>query len=393
MRPGLPAGLRSKPVFFALWALGLTLVGGLLLQLGYNPSHGAKIDFERYHYPTVQLFRELDFRTFLSQMHTASGPLYYAVVSPLGASEGAVRGVTLLMHVASTCLFLSVAWLALGEVLLASLLTLAFYLSPFQMGPALWAHPETLATLLVMLGLVLEARCGPRLGAVLVALSTTCRQTDIGIIGVLGLRDVANRSFQPLVWRSVLALALLALLAWAWGGLTPPGFVDQVSPNARTFWVSLVLLAVALCSGDVGSLRPSGRQFFVVFLPLAVVCGLSYNLSGPFDRGGFVFGVLDHLEAPRWPWRVLSPLLASAMLAFYWRCLWRQPQRTLSMLGLACVLAVSNVFYVKYVDFYVWPVGMSVLLSLGKEGVAARRLAASLIAWSAANLVLVTLRY
>ena len=120
---------------------------------------------------------------------------------------------------------------------------------------------------------------------------------------------------------------------------------------------------------------------------------VTQRVSDAAERGGFVFSILDRLEAQRHlPMAVLSPTVISVLLAWWLPALLEDGALTLGILGGAAVLATRNVFYVKYIDFYVWPLALNHLqpttTSRGPQ-----RLVITLCCWSLANLGLVSLRY
>jgi hypothetical protein len=387
-----PSGrIRIAALLFLLACLAL---GVLFCHTGYNPSFGAKIDFTRYHFPTIEQFRSLDFFTFLREMNTASGPLYYALMGITPMGPDAIRVSTLMLHVASTGLVWWLGYRRLGATAWPWLLATAFYFSPFQLGPALWGHPETLATLLVLLALWLHTRGFVAAASALAALSVTSRQTAIAILGGLGLWDLQQRRFVNLIWKMALAGLMLLALIHHWHGLTPPKFQDHMAISGRTFLVSMAMMALALFNLEIRLNLAQWRRILLLWLVLLVACLVIYNGSIPFDRGGFIFSILDKLDARHVPWCLSSPLLLSLLLTACAAPLQRDPMTTLALLGFSATLAISNVFYIKYIDFYVWPLALSMFAFAAKgEDARLTTLTKSLAIWSAVNLTLVSFRY
>lgn len=389
--PALPG--RTK-VSAALLLITCVILSIVFCRIEYNPSHGAGIDFTRYHFATIEQFRALDFFTFLREMNTASGPLYYALmgVTPMGPE--AVRLSTVLLHVASTGLVWWLAYRRLADTAWPWLLALAFYFSPFQLGPALWGHPEALATLLVLLALWLHTRGHVFLASALAALSVTSRQTAIAILGGLGLWDLRQGRFLNLALKMAVAGALLLALIHHWHGLTPPKFQDHMAISGRTFLVSVAMLALALFNWEI-RLPPRGQwgRTFLLWLALLATCLLVYNGSVAFDRGGFIFSILDKLDAEHMAWCISSPVVLSLILTACAGSFRRDPMTGLAFLGFAATLAISNVFYIKYIDFYVWPMALSIFALSSDSDQRLTTLVKSLASWSLANLVLVSLRY
>lgn len=382
-------------------ALSLLMFVGLCLLLGawawqaeYNPSYGAKIDFIKYHFTSVALYESADFQTFMREMPTASGPLYYAVMGQTPMPADAARFITLCMHIASTALVLLISRKFINSALWPALLALAFFVSPFQLGPALWGHPEALATLMVFAAVLAQERGWHSLASVLTAMTITCRQTTIALIGHVGLQDLRQRRFAQMGLKAVLALVLLLWMFQHWHGLTPPKFQDHLSPNGRTFLVAFALGCAALLSFEAQATWPGLKQVLTRALIAFPACALLYNLSPGFERGGFLFSLIDRLEAQhQLPMALLSPLALSGMLAVFTAPLKRDPWMLLSMLGCALTLAVSNVYYVKYTDFYAWPLALSLMPTQASDAQKTLRIAKSLVCWSVANLLLVSIRY
>ncbi|RZL03746.1 MAG: hypothetical protein EOP36_03305 [Rubrivivax sp.] len=384
VRTAIAAGLFLT----ACLALGL-----VFCHLGYNPSFGARIDFTRYHFPTIEQFRSLDFFSFLREMNTASGPLYYALMGITPMGPDAIRASTLGLHVMSTGLAWWLGYRRLGGTVWPWLLATAFYASPFQLGPALWGHPETLATWLVLVALCLHTQGFVAMASVLSALSVASRQTAIAILGGLGLWDLQQRRFLNLALKMGLTGLLLLALIHHWHGLTPPKFQDHMAISGRTFLVSLAMMALALFNSELRLARAPWRQALVLWLVVLAACLALYNGSVRFDRGGFIFSILDRLDARYLPWSLSSPLLLSLILTACAAPLRRDPMTALALLGSSATLAISNVFYIKYIDFYVWPLALSMLAFAPQPHERLTALVKSLCIWSAVNLLLVSLRY
>jgi hypothetical protein len=154
------------------------------------------------------------------------------------------------------------------------------------------------------------------------------------------------------------------------------------------------MMALALFNVEIRLHRAQWRQTLLLWLVLLAACLAVYNGSIHFDRGGFIFSILDKLDARHVPWCVSSPLLLSLILTACAAPLQRDPMTGLALLGFSATLAISNVFYIKYIDFYVWPLALSIFTFAppDQDGRLAT-LTKSLAVWSAVNLVLVSLRY
>jgi hypothetical protein len=404
-RPGGSArtGRQSIPLLLAVLVLGC--IGVWLLAVGYNPSNGAQGDFEKYHLVTVQQYVELPWRTFLREMLTASGPVFYAVLGALHLDRGELaRPAVLLMHLGSTGLLGVLAQRSRLGVTVSLVLMAAFFFSPFQLGPALWGHPETLATLMVMASAVwrLPSRSSPGrdpqgwMTLWLLPLTVAVRQTSLAIVAAQMLDDLQQRRYRSALVQGGVSVALLAALAMAWGGLTPPPFHDHLQPSLRTGLVALAMLLPTLMAGSVrGALRPGLAVLvrrWLCWMPLMVAM---YSLSAPFERGGFIFSRFDALEADRLSgfggMALLSPAVIAAVVAWCWGAMRANALLSVQILGGCLVLAASNVFYVKYVDFFFWPL---LCMALVRADVPGRKaLVYSAACWTTVHLLLVSIVY
>jgi hypothetical protein len=376
---------------------GFVLLAAILSAIAfwaqYNPSFGARLDFVRYHYATVEQFRTLPLDIFLQKMLSASSPLYYMLMAVLPLDAQGVRAWTASFHVVNAALvFIHCARSGLPRQT-RWVAGLAFLISPFQLGPSLWAHPETLATTLILAAIMLNQQGRSSLAAIVIGIATGCRQTALGVLGAMGLRDIDRQQWRPLVIKAGLALGILAYLHHQWGALLPPTFNDHESPNTRSGLVAAVLLLLAVqCAALPSEIRHVRRTLIWTLCLLPIVIGL-YNACPPFERGGFIFSIVDGLEARYLPFALISPMVISLIFAMLLPSILDEPWLLLSIFGMAITLGVSKVFYVKYVDFYAWPLGMLALQMLPTTTLRQTRLLTSLSIWSIANLLFVTVRY
>jgi len=382
--------------YLALLMLAMIVAGSVALATDYNPSQGARGDFEHYHFLTIELFRHLPWSQFLHDMRTASGPLFYALVgsAPLGA--GGVRAAVLMMHVVSSTLLVLLALRQQLSTRAAAVLGVAFFASPFQLGPALWGHPETLGTLMMLAAIGLNRRGVQSLAPWLLPLSVAVRQTSVALVGASVLTDLKLHRFGAAATKLTLTLPVIAALAWAWGGLTPPAFHQNLMPSTRSLLASLTLLTLGLCAWDRSDARTS-RDYLRVCLLLFPLIALLYNLCGPFRDGGFVFSRLDSMEARWLSLNLISPLLMAMALSWCWRSLRGDPLMSAQILVCAVVSGASNLFYVKYADYFFWPLLLMRLIQTDHMGPAhasePETLVRAALAWTSASLVLVTLWY
>lgn len=394
-RVRVPAGTRLLPLALLL---AMTLIGVLALKAGYNPSHGAQGDFVRFHWVTVEQFRHMPWPVFMQRMETASGPLFYALLGSLPVEAGSGRALVLMLHLLSSLLLMALLRGRLSAGATAAVV-LAFFVSPFQLGPALWGHPEALATLMALLALGWRDRQGGApMARWLLPLGVAVRQTGVALVAVSVLDDLRRRRLVSAAATLALTGAVLLVLVRTWGGLTPPTFRDHLMPSTRTLLAVVTMLAFGLCAWDPVNRRGEPARWVARVLLLWPLLALAYNLTGPFERGGFLFSRLDALDAQRLPVSLASPLVMALALGWCWRSLRAQPWLVLQIAACAAVLASSNVLYVKYVDHLFWPLLVTRFVAEPADAASSARLrpaagVQAALAWSGAHLLLVTLMY
>jgi hypothetical protein len=388
-----PALATRDKLLALLFMLGSLALGVFACLHDYNPSFGARHDFFANHVPTIEQFRTLPWARFMWEMDTASGPLYYLLLGSLPLDPLGLRLATLGLHIASAGGMLWLALKTMGRSIWPWVFAGTFFISPFQLGPALWAHPETLATLMFVAAVWLDRQSQFAAASVIIGLAVGCRQTAVGILGAMALRDIEHGRIKALAVKAGVTLAVLAGMLHYWHALIPPICNEHQSPNARTLLVSLALMCVALNTFELKSSWLGVKRVLIQWLIALPLCVLIYNLSGPFERGGFIFGILDQAEAQHLGWALVSPMVISLIISAYFESLRREPWTLLTVLGTAATLGISKVFYVKYIDFYVWPIALSMLVYHAGRPQRLKSLISSLAMWSIGNLIFVSLRY
>lgn len=400
------APIESQPPWdlIALLALAFIVFGWMALAVSYNPSHGAQPAFERLHAVALHQFRTLPWERFLHEMHTTHGPAFYALVGSLDLPAKGVRAVGLAMHLVSTLVLLQAA-LQFGVTWWrAALLSAAFFASPFQFGPALWGHPETLATLLavVALGAAVHPQGPSRrqraLGAVLLPLTVLVHQAGAALVAASCVDDLRARRHGTLAIKLGMTVLLLCLLVRVWDGLTPPSAGQVLQWQPRALLAALALLVLGLHGLDRAGWAAGWGDRLRRFALLAPAVVLVYAVAPPFAGGGFVFSRLDALEAAWLPagWGVplASPLLIAAVLAWCWASLRRQPAAAAQIGICALVLGTGETLYLKDVDFFFWPLLLMRLVRRGRPAPGAvRGLVGSAALWTGVCLTLATWSY
>ena len=350
---GAASSLEGQPPWdlIALLTLAFIVFGWMALAVSYNPSHGAQFAFESFHTVALHQFQTLPWDRFLHEMHTTYGPAFYALVGSLHLPTDGVRAVGLVMHLVSTLVLLQVGLRIGAPWQRAALLSAAFFVSPFQFGPALWGHPAALATLLMMLGLgatMLPGRGTHRsVSIALLPVTVLVHQAGAAVVAASCLDDLRLKRYADMAVKLVVTSAMLYLLYRVWDGFTPPSLQTAVRINTRAFLMAFTLLVLGLHAWDRLNTRTRGIVLLARFALLWPLFTLVYALSDPFAAGGFVFSRLDALEGGRLPVNLASPALMALVVAWCWRSLLGYRLSTAQITLGAAVLATGPALYLR----------------------------------------------
>ncbi len=397
---GEASALEGQPPWdlLALLTLAFIVFGWMALAVSYNPSHGAQFAFERFHTVALHQFQTLPWDRFLHEMHTTYGPAFYALVGSLHLPTQGVRAVGLVMHLLSTLLLLQVALRTGAPWQRAALLSVAFFASPFQFGPALWGHPDALAMLLTMLGLgaTLLASAGAHrsVSIGLLPLTVLVHQAGAAVVAASCLDDLRLRRFADMALKLLVTTLMLTLLYRVWDGFTPPSLQRATQINTRAFLMAFTLLALGLHAWDRLNTRTRAIVLLARFALLWPLFTALYAVSAPFAGGGFVFSRLDLLDGGRLPVNIASPALMAAVVAWSWASLVGYRLSTAQITLCAAVLATGQALYLKDIDFFFWPLLLMRLVRWGQQRPQMRdALMRSAVVWTLVSLTLATLSY
>lgn len=397
---GEEAALAGQPPWdlIALLALAFIVFGWMALAVSYNPSHGAQFAFEQFHTVALHQFQTLPWDRFLHEMHTTYGPAFYALVGSLHLPTDGVRAVGLVMHLLSTLVLLRVALCIGAPWQRAALLSAALFASPFQFGPALWGHPDALATLLMMLGLgatLLTGRGAHRSVSIgLLPVTVLVHQAGAAVVAASCLDDLRLKRHADMALKLLVTSAMLYLLYRVWDGFTPPSLQRAVQINARAFLMAFTLLALGLHAWDRLNTRTRPLVLLARFALLWPIFTALYALSPPFTGGGFVFSRLDILDGGMLPVNLASPALMAAVVAWSWTSLVSYRLSTAQITLCAAVLATGQALYLKDIDFFFWPLLLMRLVRWGRQRPQMRdALMRSAVVWTLVSLALATLSY
>jgi hypothetical protein len=398
--PGEASVLEGQPPWdlLALLTLAFIVFGWMALAVSYNPSHGAQFAFERFHTVALHQFQTLPWDRFLHEMHTTYGPAFYALVGSLYLPTEGVRAVGLVMHLLSTLLLLQVALRTGAPWQRAALLSVAFFASPFQFGPALWGHPDALAMLLMLLGLgatLLVGRGTRRSVSIgLLPMTVLVHQAGVAVVAASCLDDLRLRRYADMALKLLVTSAMLYLLYRVWDGFTPPSLQHATQINTRGFLMAFTLLALGLHAWDRLNTRTRAVVLLARFAMLWPVFTAVYALSAPFAGGGFIFSRLDTLDSGWLAVNVASPALMAVVVAWSWTSLVGYRLSTAQITLCAAVLATGQALYLKDIDFFFWPLLLMRLVRWGSQRPQMRdALMRSAVVWTLVSLTLATLSY
>lgn len=232
-RPSVRSGNRV-PLMPIVAATIVLACAGMAAACGVVVT-SAGIDQRHYHLPTVIQIRD-DFPAVdLANLPTATGPLYHLVVAaisgPLRFGESGTQFVGALFAAALAALAAwhvrSIQGWRLRTLTLAPLL-----LSAYFWQAALWMLTDVAALLFAMAALVMSNKAPTKLRQLAIGLTIAAaiatRQTYVWLLVpacaafVVGARRSGSFSVTALLRLTAPGMLTLAVMAWMWGGLTPP---------------------------------------------------------------------------------------------------------------------------------------------------------------------------
>ena len=362
---------------------GALALAGVFAGLEGTYAHADQVS---YHAPTIAKMAEEMPRPVLSDYQSATAPGFHLVMSSLaalGADATVLRVLNALIGAALVAFATALVGFATALVSFPTALgsfptalvsfptalvgaraggaaTLAFgaafALSPYTLNPSIWLATDNLATLFVLAAFAaampLAAGRAPR-AAVAGAAASILAVAAVGVRQIMAYaaalpgaaivaRACAERrmpSAGALLAAGVAvvpALALVAVLAWLWGGLVPPSFQQYHGGggNSATPVYALALVGIwgfAAFLGIPGFLRElfTPRIALVALLAGAACCLVPSSYVVHVRFGGVLWTIASKFPAVMERSLLLVPLaaLGAAAIAAYLR-LWSRAQDT-----------------------------------------------------------------
>jgi hypothetical protein len=277
-------------------------------------------DHDRFHLHLVRLFAEQWPRVDLSDYPSATGPgmhLFLATLAQIfGTAEttlqwlGSLFGLALAATVAARL----AAWR--GSAVQGYLLALPLAFNPYLLGNAIWVMTDNASLWMlsiVLLGATFAVATPARLGGWGVAAATAClvRQINLWVLPAIALgawrtwRD-GEGSRGKLAISAALAtlpaIALVAFLAWLWGGLTPPQFHEYHEVKVQTSAVPYGLAILGVYGAPLWIALGFGGTAFLrkPFTVLALLAWLAVTLVASDS-----FVSLEHGRIGGWVWTLV----------------------------------------------------------------------------------------
>ncbi len=375
----------------ALPAIVIVMLGVSVGSWGY--------DQDQSHLPTVRQFAAQWPVPDVRDYRSTTGPLWHLALSLLHRAGVPDTGLRLAGIAAGIALVCAVWWAIRRSVgpAVAAAMALPVACSPFVLGGSAWITTDVPAALCMTLALAaLTAAGGARPAAgVWAALATGVRQ-PLAWLAVPTLWVAWRERSWRLAAAALPPVAVLALLVWMWGGLTPPAFRELHDRGANPTAVTL-MLALAGAWGFPLVVAGRGRVPWAPVVGAALVA-LAIALSFPssHDReagrwGGPIWQLVALAPAPAGRSIVLVPLaaLGGACMAILSLRAYRSGQGAacgvlLVALAMATLAnAANSQAWQRYADPLLLVVLPWIASLGGREAHAGRRLAIAAIAVAA----------
>lgn len=310
--------------------------------LGINFTGGAKYDFFNFHFPSVDQFISFDFIDATKQLNSASGPLFYYLMSLLGTVE--------IVRVASVAFFFLGAfflWSGTKNLGLSTpWLALAYLASSFNISNATWALPEAFSLFLIIVAWKIK-NVSLACESLFFALSVFTRQTMI-LPAIYRYLTQAIEEKKPILITYIIPSVLIGgFLFSVWGGFTPPRFSHHSSFRLRVFLISYACFAIYFIPAALSSYQKNKEIYLKnKFIPpiLFLLLVVAWTNSTPVDSGGFIFSRVDAFS------NYGSPALITAILYLTIPIFHSHKSLALAFLIASAGFSLSGIFYLKYVD-------------------------------------------
>ncbi len=258
---GLIKAPHSDPtVPFAVAALGIGIALWLASAFDIDPTNvPQRLDFERFHLPSILLFAERPFADAIADYPAAPFPLFYVLAGWIRRAAGsmlAVQAWSVSLGLALLACAFALARARFGPSRPHTLLLLAAVLiSPYFRGQSVHANTDILALALAFGAVWTFGEETPRFpgwravsALALACLAVYTRQFYVFLPLYLFIRICAASSWRACISAgilcAVLAVPVVALVAF-WGGVTPPRFREHATTPSFDASIPAVILLLS----------------------------------------------------------------------------------------------------------------------------------------------------
>lgn len=241
---------------------GLAIGVGLWLASGFGidpTNEPQRLDFERFHLPSILLFAELPFIDAIADYPAAPFPLFYLLAGWIRWAAGSMHAVqawSILLGVALLVCAAALARVRFGWSRPHTWLLLAAVLmSPYFRGQSVHANTDILALVLAFGAIWAFGEETPRFPSwrAVLALALACcavytRQFYVFLPLYLFIRLYAVSSWPARIsaglFCATLAMPVVALVVF-WGGVTPPRFREHATAPSLDASIPAVILLLS----------------------------------------------------------------------------------------------------------------------------------------------------
>lgn len=250
----------------AIAALCIAVGLWIASALGFDPTNvPQRLDFERFHLPSVLVFAERPFFEAIADYPAAPFPLFYLLAGWLYRATGSVlalqAGTVALALALLFCVFFVARARFDGSRPHVLLLLAAVVASPYFRGQSVYANTDILALLFAFAAFAAFGEATPRFPSaravaalVLACCAVYTRQFYIFVPAYFFIRLWADSSWRGraalTAFCGILGAPVIALVAF-WGGVTPPRFAEHAAGPSIGDSVPAVILLLSFYAGPL----------------------------------------------------------------------------------------------------------------------------------------------
>ena len=327
----------------------LIFVAGVLLgvdfgafERDYYEAHSLGMDHLSNNLMTIS-------ERMLSIPNSASGVFPLWIMGHLDSLTMRVLFSALMLVVFILAVYTSSLEVEVKRVFVGSLL-----ISPMIMSSTAWALPEVTALAIVGLSIATRKSKFNFFSYVLSFLVPWSRQTFIVFLGLSFFDDF--KITRQLLFSCIFGSVGLGMLVYFWGGIVPPNLTEvHLTPSLKPVTTALLIFCLYFGYFGISELAhfELSKKVLLKLLLVAAIIIIDF-LSPPLFGGGYIFSRLSSFNS------ILSITLQACILFVVFNALSFRLIGILMFLSLT--FATTNYMFLKYVDFYM-PILLLTLLT------------------------------